>query len=91
MIATHGGAHAAAIARAIRASGVLVRIDPEGFQAILRRAVEPVVVTAPAGILMRKHGYLTSYKGLAFFTVSADPLPLPGGVEVVTADKIFVP
>ena len=35
--AAGAGAAAAAIAKAIKASGVLVRVDPEDFQTLLRR------------------------------------------------------
>jgi hypothetical protein len=35
--------------------------------------------------------YLTSYKGLAFFTKSPEPLILPGGSEVIQAQKIWIP
>ena len=93
MVVHTGGAHAAAAAvvAAIRASGVVVRLDPEAFQAILRRAVDPLVVTAPGGLFGGKHSYLMSYKGLAFHTTSAEPIPLPAGTEIVTATKLWVP
>jgi hypothetical protein len=84
-------AHAAAIAQAIKASGVLVRVDPGHFLRILRKQEEPLVVIAPAGFLQRGWRYLTSYKGLAFHTKCRDPLPLPGGIEVVQAQAISIP
>ena len=39
-------AHAAAIANAIKASGVLVRVDPTEFLRIVHRAEEPLIVVA---------------------------------------------
>ena len=39
-----GGAAAAAIAQAIKASGAIVRVEPEDFEQILRRTDRPLVV-----------------------------------------------
>jgi hypothetical protein len=88
---TDAAAHAAAVARAIKASGVLVRVRPEEFLRILNRQDEPLVVKAPAGFLQRGWRYLTSYKGLAFFTRSAESLPLSGRAELVEAESIWMP
>ena len=84
-------AHAAAIANAIKASGVLVRLEPEEFLKILHRQEEPLVVQSPAGFLQRGWCYLTSYKGLAFFTKSREPLMLSGRALVVSAKSISIP
>ncbi len=84
-------AHAAAIAQAIKASGVLVRVEPSEFMRILHRQDETLVVMARGGFFEPGWRYLTSYKGLAFFTKSPDPLPLPGRAEVVEARKIWIP
>ncbi len=88
---TEAAAHAAAIAQAIKASGVLVRVQPEEFLRIVNRQEASLVVKAPAGFLQRGWRYLTSYKGLAFFTKAPEPLPLPGRAEVVEAETIWVP
>jgi hypothetical protein len=88
---TESAAHAAAVAQAIKASGVLVRVQPEEFLRIVNRQEGPLVVMAPAGFLQRGLRYLTSYKGLAFFTKSPEPLPLPGRAEVIEAEAIWVP
>jgi hypothetical protein len=84
-------AAAAAIAMAIKASGVLVTVDPENFQAILNKTEKPLVICTTAGVFSKKFLYLTSYKGFAFFTKSAVPLDLSLKVEVVQANKIWVP
>jgi hypothetical protein len=86
-----GAAAAAAIAQAIKASGVLVRVVPEEFLRILQRQREPLVVYAKGGFFRTNYQYLTSYKGLAFFTKSPDPLGLPSGCETVTAGGISIP
>ena len=86
-----GAAAAAAIAEAIKASGVLVRVKPEAFQNIIDRQEAPLVVAAIGGFLTTNYQYLTSYKGLAFFTKSSQPMELPLDTEVVTAKKIYIP
>lgn len=90
-MAAGGAVAAAAIAQAIKASGVVVRLDPGEFAKILARMPEPLVVCAEGGIFTTKYQYLTSYKGLAFFTVSREVLPLPAGVELVAAGQIWIP
>lgn len=84
-------AAAAAIANATKASGVLVRLEPGEFSEILNRAKDPLVVVAQGGWLRTKYQYLFGYKGLAFFTSSNEPLALPTGCEVVTAESIWIP
>lgn len=86
----HAAAHAA-IANAIKASGVLVRVEAGDFLAVLRRVDEPLVVVSYGGVFKKQHKYLTSYKGLAFFTKSPSPLVLPPRVEVIQAKSISVP
>jgi hypothetical protein len=84
-------AAAAAIAMAIKASGVLISVDPENFQTILNKAEKPLVICATRGVFTKNFQYLTSYKGFAFFTKSRSPLDLSLKVEVVQANKIWVP
>ena len=88
--AAAGGA-AAAIAQAIKASGVIVRVEPEDFVAILKRQSGALVVHATGGIFTTHYKYVTSYKGLAFFTKAPAPLDLPAGTELVQAKAIWVP
>jgi hypothetical protein len=84
-------AAAAAIAQAIKASGAIVRVEPDDFLRILRRQQESLVVQATAGFFSTSYQYLASYKGLAFFTKSPIPLDLPGDCEIVQARKIWIP
>ena len=90
-MAAAGAAVAAAIANAIKASGVIVRIEPQDFRAILQRVENPLVVHATSGLFSTKYLYLTSYKGLAFYTKSAEPIQLPFGTELIVAKSIWVP
>ena len=91
MSAAGAAAVAAAIAQAIRASGVLVRVSPEDFQKILRKGEQALVIYATGGFFKSNHQYLTSYKGLAFFTKSATEIILPLGTETIVAKKIWIP
>jgi hypothetical protein len=86
-----GGAAAAGIIQAIKASGVIVRIEPGEFAKLTSRAIDPLIVVAEGGLFSKNYQYLMSYKGIAFFTKSATPLTLPVGTELVTAGRIWVP
>jgi len=89
-----GGAAAAAYAamvQAVKASGAIINVEPEGFSSILRKMEKPLVVIAPGGWLNRGFQYLTSYKGLIFYTKSISEISLPGGTELISAKKIWVP
>ena len=86
-----GAAAAAAIAQAIKASGVLVRLDPAEFLKIVGHAPDPLIVTAAGGLFTRNYQYLVGYKGLAFYTKSADPLQLPVSAQVIAARSIWIP
>jgi hypothetical protein len=81
----------AAIANAIKASGVVVRVTPEDFQRILAKADKPLVVWSKGGFFSRNYQYLTSYKGFAFHTKSGPPLDLSPKIETVLAEKIWIP
>ncbi len=85
MSAEAGAAIAAAIANAIKASGVVVRVRPEDFANILRRVDKPLVVYNKGAFFATKHQYLISYKGFA------DQIDLPRSVEVIIAEKISIP
>lgn len=91
--ASAGAAAAAAAARAqaIKASGAIVRVEPADFLSILGRQERPLVVHATCGIFSTSYLYLSSYKGLVFFTKSPAPLSLPGACEIVEAQKIWIP
>jgi hypothetical protein len=85
-----GAAVIAAIANASKAIGTVIVVEPEEFLNILERTENPLVVCSPASLLS-KYKYLTSYKGLAFFTKSKEALMVPSSAEVITARKIEVP
>jgi hypothetical protein len=81
----------AAIAQAIKASGAIVKISPEGFKSLLQHASAPLVVTSSGGFLSKRFEYLMGYKGLVFFTSSKEQIGLPSSTEIVTVQKIWIP
>ena len=86
-------AHAAhaALANAIKASGVVVRLDPPEWMKVLKRTDNPLIVISRGGMFRRKYQYLTAYRGLAFYTTSEHPLVLPGRTELINAKTLSVP
>lgn len=89
--ASGAAAAAAAMIQAVRASGVIVTLEAGEFAFLLSRQAEPLVVHAEAGVFSTKYCYLMSYKGLAFYTKSAEPLTMPAEAEVIRAKSIWVP
>lgn len=79
------------IANAIRASGAIVSVEPGDFEAILKRIDAPLVVRSQGGIFSTNYHYLTSYKGLIFYTKTPTPLMLSPSVETINARKIWIP
>ena len=82
---------AAAINEAIKASGAIVQVEPQQFLSLLSKTESPLVVTAQSTFFRTRYKYLTSYKGLIFYTKSATPLELSMSVEVITAKKVSIP
>jgi len=89
--AVAGGAAAAAIAQAIKASGAIVNVESTDFMTILEKVERPLVVCSESKFFSTKYHYLTAYKGLIFYTKSAMPLMLRPSAEIVRAKKIWIP
>jgi hypothetical protein len=79
------------VARATKASGTIVRVSPADFLAVLARSENPLIIVSKGGVFRKHHQYLTSYKGIAFFTKSDQPFELPRRAEIVVAEKIWIP
>ena len=84
-------AAAAAVAKAIKASGAIVRVEPDEFRKLLGHNAQGLVVHAFGGLFFRGHKYLMGYKGLAFYTSARDPISMPGTCQIVEAKKIWIP
>ena len=89
-MSTVHAAHAA-LANAVKASGVVVRLDPPEWLKVLKRTDNPLIVIGRGGIFRRRYQYLTTYRGLAFYTMSEHPLVLPGRTETIAAKEISIP
>lgn len=90
-MATAAAAAHAAMIQAVKASGTLIRVEAEEFQKLVNKSDSPLVITAPGGFFTKHIKYLTSYKGLSFYTQSSKPLTLPYKAEVVAARTIWMP
>jgi len=88
--AAGGAAAAAAIANAIKASGTIIRVEPRDFINIVTRIEDPLIVMTDKSF-WSSYKYLSSYKGLAFYTKSDEKLNLPGNAEIIAARKIWIP
>jgi hypothetical protein len=82
---------AAMIAEAIKASGTVVRVEPDQFLRIVAKIDQPLVIYAEGGMISTNYQYMVSYKGFAFFTKADEEIELPPGIEVIVADKIWIP
>jgi hypothetical protein len=89
--AAAAAASTAAITQVIKVSGVIVQVGRDAFLTIVARQQAPLVVHATGGLFRTNYQYLTSYKGLAFFTCLSAPLDLPADTEMVLAKWIWVP
>ncbi|MBX2818244.1 MAG: hypothetical protein KTR29_01145 [Rhodothermaceae bacterium] len=79
------------LANAVKAMGVVIEVAPEAFLSILHQSENALVVHAPSGMIRISHKYLTSYKGLTFYTKVSDPLEFLTSVELVEAKRITIP
>ena len=84
-------AAAAAMANAVKASGAIIRLDPEEFSKVLSRTTEPLIVISPSGFKKRKTQYLLSWKGFVFHCISTEQMSFPKGAEIIAAKKIWIP
>jgi hypothetical protein len=84
-------AGAAAVARAIEASGTIVHVESRVFEQIVGWQDEPLVIRSEGSRFGGRFRYLTSHKGLAFYTKSAVPLHMPGKAKLIDAKKIWIP
>jgi hypothetical protein len=89
--ASGSAAAAAAIANAVKASGAIVKVEPQDFMTLLDYAEAPLVVCAEGGLFSKNYQYLMGYKGLAFYAKSSTPLRLPPGAQRIMAKRIWIP
>lgn len=87
------GAAAAHAARmnAIKASGVLIKVDNRDFISLLEMTEKPLIVYTEKSFWRHNYQYLTSVKGLAFYTKSPERLLLPGDAIIIRSESISIP
>jgi hypothetical protein len=85
-----GMVHQATVLSGLRATGPVVRVEPQVFAALVARSPTCLVVAA-TGRRMRANQYLTSYRGLQFTTSSRTELDLPRSVEVIRVKSLNLP
>ncbi len=76
---------------AIKACGVLVRLEPAAFAELLRKTERPLVVMSVGGWFTQAYRYVTPYRGLTFHCKSPTPVGLPANVELIDAARISIP
>jgi len=81
------------LADAIKSFGVIVQVKPETFLDILEMQENPLILEALGSFLgLRKHyRYVTSYKGLTFFTKCYRELNLPENSESIKVGLLEIP
>ncbi len=80
-----------AAARALKASGAIIKLESVEFKKILQKTTDPLIVISPSGFKKRKTKYLLSWRGFVFYCETKEQMNLPGGAETVLADKIWIP
>jgi hypothetical protein len=86
-----GAAAAAAAIKAVKASGAIVRVEPDEFRKLVGQNGQGLIVHSVGGLFSAKHKYLMGFKGLAFYTSTGDPIHVPSTCQVVEAAKIWIP
>lgn len=78
-----------AAVNAVAQARAVVNCEPGALLRVLERNKGGLVATTErSGFFNSTYQSLTSYKGIAFFTASKEPLILPAGLEIFTADSI---
>ena len=91
MIYEAGGAAAAAIANAMKASGAIVQLESGEFLKLISREKGAPVVCATGGLFSPKFQYLSVYKGLFIYCKTRTELRLPADIERINSRRIWIP
>jgi hypothetical protein len=87
------GAHAAvaAMMEATKASGAIVRVEPDAFAQLVGRQDEPLVIRHYGGVFAKRWELLTAHRGFVFYTKTPQLPALPGRTEYIEAKQIWIP
>lgn len=82
----------AAIQQAIKASGAIVKIDPNDFSHMLSKMDDGLVIEHQGKLFFQDYyKYSTSYKGFIFYCKSNERISIPSRLESISAKQIWVP
>lgn len=84
-------AYVAMVAKAIKASGTIILVEPDEFLRILSLQEYPLIIWTAGGLFSKSFRYLTSYGGFAFHCKSPTELQLPEAAELIHAQKMWMP
>ncbi len=77
---------------AVMASGAIIKVDSAVFLEITKKVEIPLIVHSIEKTFFHEmHKYLTSYKGLFFYTESKYSILLPNEIELLEADRVWIP
>lgn len=74
-----------------QAVGPIVFLDAAGFLDVVQKQNDLIVITADPTALLRKYRYITSYKGITFFTQTKEKITLPSNAYVISVEHLHMP
>lgn len=78
--------------RAIASTGSIVKITPEVMLGLISRMNEPLIIEChKKRFYGGEYSYLTSYKGLCFYTEAKSQLAIPTSAEIIMASEMWIP
>lgn len=89
----HGtpAAHGIYEMQATRSFGIITQVGRETFIEIIGRQDKPLILESTGGIFRKHYRYLTSYKGITFFTKCYNAVNLPTNAEIIKVHNIRIP
>lgn len=82
----------AAIQEAIKASGAIVKIEPNEFSNLISKMDDGIVIEkGDNGFFDSGYKYSTSYKGFIFYCKSKNQITILSKLEKIKAKRIWVP
>ena len=79
-----------AAARALKASGAIIKLESGEFAKILLRTTDPLIVISPTGFKKRKTKYLLSWRGFVFYCETKEQMNLRSCAETILDDNIWI-
>jgi len=77
--------------KAKHAAGLSVEVDLETFKGVLEEKKTGFIVTARAGIILKKYQYQVFFNEFIFIVQTKEPITIPNEFSVIVAEKIHSP